>query len=97
MGQAKLKAVRKPDKESRKGTSRLQSIKIEGQVVSYDDKGRAKQDGSGSLEPIFLMEADIPELIFNLIRKKYPKLDIVTVYDASAEGESDGTKSKLAG
>ncbi len=74
MGQAKLKAVRKPEKQARKGTVRLQSIKIEGQIIAYDEHGRATPNGSGGLEPIFLMECDIPLSIVEEIRKKFPKL-----------------------
>ena len=75
MGQSKLKAVRKEEKQVRKGTTRLQSIKIEGQIVAYDEHGRAIPEGSGSIEPIFLMEANIPFGIVEAIRKKYPKLE----------------------
>jgi hypothetical protein len=74
MGQAKLKAVRKEEKQARKGTVRLQSVKIEGQIVSYDEHGRAQSEGSGGLEPVFLMEVDIPMGVVEAIRKKFPKL-----------------------
>jgi hypothetical protein len=82
MGQSKLKLARAANKEARKGTVRLQAIEIRGQMVAYDEKGRAKAQGSGALEPVYLMEADIPAAIVAVIREKFPKLEFVTIEDA---------------
>ena len=85
MGQAKLKAVRKPEKEARKGTVRLLSIKVEANFVGYDEHGRAKPEGTGSLEPIFVMESEIPFGIVQAIRAKYPKLEFDFVEPSKPE------------
>lgn len=74
MGQAKLKA----------GTARLHFLEIRGQLVSYDTAGRAK--GSAPLpEPIYLIEADIPQAVVDLVRQRFPKLEFVTIEPESQE------------
>ena len=74
MGQAKIKVSRKPEKELRKGTARLQSVAIQGNIVSYDEHGRARPEGTGMTERFFLMECDIPIKIVQAIRAKFPKV-----------------------
>lgn len=77
MGKATaLKEARKEQREARKGKIRLQAVKIEGQIVAYDEHGRATSKGSGALEPVFLMEDAIPQGVIDVIREKFPKLDI---------------------
>lgn len=85
---AKLKAIHQAQKQARKGTARLQSIKIEGQIVAYDEHGQATSEGSGSIEPFFLMEAQIPAAMVAVIRKKFPKLEFVTTGPSGSEGEN---------
>ncbi len=85
--QAKLKAVRREEQTVRAGTVRLLSVKIEGQVVAFDEHGRAIPEGTGPIEPVFLMEADIPAALTDLIRKKNSKLSI-EVIEPKPEAES---------
>lgn len=83
--QAKMKIARATEKKARAGTIRLHMVEIKAQLVAYDEYGRAMQSGSGAVQPIYLMEAEVPEALVVVIREKYPKLEFVTIEPAPAE------------
>jgi hypothetical protein len=82
--QARAKQAKAAEKKARAGTLRLHLIEIKVHVVAYDEHGRAQPDGTGNLEPIYLMESQVGPELLALIRSKAPNIPFVTIEPKSA-------------
>lgn len=77
--QAKLKQARAADRETKKNTIRLHLVEIICHLVAYDEHGRAARDGTGQMQPIRLIESEIPPELVALVRQKVPDLQFVYI------------------
>jgi hypothetical protein len=73
VGQAKLKSARKKVQAKRSGKRLLQSVTLRAQIHIYNDRGKLVDVQSTQEIPVF--EAEIPESIVAMLRKKGLEFD----------------------